>query len=145
MKNGTKIMKQNLQKLIGVIGVLVSTSFVDINNPANAAPSTFQQSCNNITISGNILMANCSRINGSFNQSSLVLLGIENIDGTLKVTNPRKVSNYQLSCDNIGFNGFNGNLLKATCKRRSGIANNTSLVLNGIENINGFLKYTSAP
>jgi hypothetical protein len=89
-----------------------------------------------------VLSANCRRINGSFNRTSLVLQGIENIDGTLRVTNPAQVSNYQLSCDRLG---IQGNVLQAICKRRDGTPNRTSLVLNGIENINGILKYTSTP
>ncbi|AVH74012.1 CVNH domain-containing protein [Nostoc sp. 'Lobaria pulmonaria (5183) cyanobiont'] len=132
-------MKQNL---FNVIALLATSTLVGINNPANATPSNYQKSCNNISVFGNVLSANCSRTNGSFNKTSIVLRGIENINGTFKVTDPGKVSNYQFTCQNIR---IRGNDLKAACKSRNGTLKWTSTVLQGIENINGVLKYSSSP
>ncbi len=129
-------------QLLGILTVLSTSAFIGINRPVNAAPSSYQQTCNNIAIAGNVLSANCRRINGSFRRSSIVLQGIENIDGNLTVTNPTRVSNYQQSCNNIR---IQGNVLQANCRTRNGRLNRTSLVLNGIENIDGILKYTSTP
>lgn len=132
-------MKQNL---FSVIALLATSTLVGINSPANATPSNYQETCNHISVSGNVLSANCRRRDRQFNETSIVLRGIENINGTFKVTDPAKVSNYQLTCDDIR---IRGNDLTATCKRRNGTLKRTSIVLQGIENINGVLTYTSSP
>lgn len=132
-------MKRNL---ISVITLLATSTLVGISSPANAKPSSYHKSCNNISVHGNILSANCSRPNGTVNQTGIVLRGIENVNGTLKVTKLGKFSNYQLSCSNIH---SRGNVLLANCRRINGTAKRTSIVLQGIENINGVLKYTSSP
>ncbi|KAF3888592.1 MULTISPECIES: mannose-binding lectin [Nostocales] len=132
-------MKPNV---FSVIALLATSTLVGINSPANATPSSYQKTCNNILVSGNVLSANCRRINGTFKQTSIVLRGIENINGTFKVTNPEQVSNYQLTCEQIG---IRGNVLTASCKKRNGTLKQTSTVLQGIENIDGVLKYTSNP
>jgi uncharacterized protein (UPF0333 family) len=135
-------MKLILKRLIAFLAVILLGFGISINEPANAAVSNYQLTCTNIAISGNVLSAYCRRINGSYDQSSLTLLGIENIDGVLEVTSANQVSNYELTCPNIG---INGNVLTATCRRRDQSLNTSSLVLNGIENIDGVLKYTSSP
>lgn len=76
-------MKHNL---FSVIAVLVTSSLVVINGPANAKPSTYQLSCNNIYSRGNILSATCRRANGTFRRTSILLRGIENINGVLRYT-----------------------------------------------------------
>ncbi|MFS0518588.1 CVNH domain-containing protein [Nostoc sp. UIC 10607] len=130
------------RKLLGVVAFLTTSILVAITSSGNAKTSNYQQTCNEIAISGNVLSADCARLDGKFNKTSIVLLGIENIDGTLKQTDPTKISNYQFSCNYIH---IEGNELKATCKKRDGTPNPTSITLNGIENINGVLKYTSSP
>ncbi|MEH2121681.1 CVNH domain-containing protein [Nostoc sp.] len=132
-------MKRNL---FSVIALLATSTLVGINTPANATSSSYQKSCNHISVYGNILSASCSRSNGSFNKTSIELQGIENINGTLQVTDPGKASNYQFSCQHIR---IRGNYLKAACKRRDGTLQWTSTVIQGIENIEGNLKYTSSP
>ncbi|MBD2604818.1 hypothetical protein H6G81_09840 [Scytonema hofmannii FACHB-248] len=132
-------MKTNF---VGIIGLLFTCTSLGIIPRADAAPSSYQKTCSQISIAGNQLSAICKTRNGSLNQTSLTLRGIENIDGNLKVTNPNKVSSYQNSCPEIG---INGRRINATCKRRDGSLKRTSIVLNGIENIDGFLKYTSSP
>ncbi|MBW4592324.1 MAG: CVNH domain-containing protein [Brasilonema angustatum HA4187-MV1] len=132
-------MKRNL---FNIIALLATSTLVGINSPANATPKGYQRSCNHISVYGNILSAQCSRINGSFNKTSIVLRGIENVNGTLRVTDPNKVSNYQFTCQNISIRGNN---LKAACNRRNGTPQWTSTVLRGIENIDGVLKYTGSP
>ncbi|MEH2468018.1 CVNH domain-containing protein [Nostoc sp.] len=64
---------------------------------------------------------------------------IENIDGELKVTDPNKPSSFDQSSTEIS---INGDVLSATCKKRDGSPNKSSIILNGIENIDGELKYT---
>ncbi|MBN3879127.1 MULTISPECIES: CVNH domain-containing protein [unclassified Nostoc] len=131
-------MKLNL---FSVIALLATSTLVGINSPGNATPSNYQETCNHISVSGNVLSANCRRRNGTFNKTSIVLRGIENINGTFKVNNPAKVSNYQLTCDDIR---IRGNHLTATCKRTNGTLKRTSIFLQGIKNINGVLKYSSS-
>ena len=130
------------RKLSNLIAFLATSTLVGINSPAHATASNYYRSCNHISVFGNVLSADCSRINGSFNKTSIVLRGIENINGTFKVTNQYKVSNYHLTCRSIR---IRGNYLEAACSRRNGTLKWTSIVLQGIENINGVLKYTSSP
>lgn len=130
------------QSLLSVIVFLATSTLVEINSPANARPSSYQETCNEISVSRNFLSANCRRRNGTVKQTSIVLRGIENINGNLKITNPRKVSTYQETCNTIS---VYGNVLSANCRRRDGTVKQTSIVLQGIENINGVLKYTSSP
>jgi hypothetical protein len=60
----------------------------------------------------------------------------------LKVTNPKKIANFNLTCNNTA---MDGNVLSGSCRKINGAFNKTSLVLNGIENIDGVLRYTSSP
>ncbi len=75
-------MKPNL---FSVIVLLATSTLVGINSPANARPSSYQKTCNHISVSGNILSANCRQANGTVKRTSIVLQEIENINGTLKV------------------------------------------------------------
>jgi hypothetical protein len=115
---------------------------VGVNKPASAHLSNFQDSCSNISIRGNILTATCNSLTGQRRKTSLELKGIENINGKLRVTDINKDSNFQDSCSNIS---IYGNELSATCGKLNGQSRQTSTVLNGIENDNGILEYTSSP
>ena len=101
--------------------------------------SSYQQNCTEISVNGNVLSAICKKYDGSLNKTSIVLMGIENIDGELKVTDPKKPSSFHQSCTEIS---INGDVLSATCKKHDGSPNKTSIVLNGIQNSDGSLKYT---
>ncbi|WP_375505840.1 CVNH domain-containing protein, partial [uncultured Nostoc sp.] len=85
--------------------------------------SSYQGSCSEISINGNVLSAICKRSDGSLNKTSIVLNGIENIDGKLKITDPNKPSSYQGSCSEIS---INGDVLSAICKRSDSSLNKTS-------------------
>ena len=53
--------------------------------PADAqGASTYQMSCRHIGVAGSTLFANCRRMDGSFNRTSILIPGIENIDGVLR-------------------------------------------------------------
>lgn len=101
--------------------------------------SSYQKTCTEISVNGNELSATCEKRNKSPSQTSITLMGIENIDGELKVTDPDKPSSFHLSCTEIS---IDGDVLSANCERIDGSLNKTSIVLNGLENIDGELKYT---
>jgi hypothetical protein len=109
---------------------------------ASAAPSSYQLTCSNISLSGNVLSAVCRRRNQTLNRTSIVLRGIENIDGTLRVINPGGIASFQLTCRNTS---VNGSQLSGSCRKINQTYVNTSTNINGIENINGVLTYTSRP
>jgi hypothetical protein len=46
--------------------------------------SSFQNSCSGIYVSGDVLSANCRRIDGSYRRSSIEIPGIANINGQLQ-------------------------------------------------------------
>ncbi|MBD2778933.1 CVNH domain-containing protein [Iningainema tapete] len=112
-------------------------------NPAFAAPtspSSYQSSCQNIGVSGATLTAQCRRINGTFNNTSILIRGIYNDNGVLRYTsNATAASSYQSSCRNIGVSGAT---LTAQCRRINGTFNNTSILIRGIYNDNGVLRYS---
>jgi hypothetical protein len=109
---------------------------------ASDAPSSYQLTCSNISLSGNVLSAVCRRRNQTLNRTSIVLRGIENIDGTLRVINPGGIASFQLTCRNTS---VNGSQLSGSCRKINQTYVNTSTNINGIENINGVLTYTSRP
>jgi Tfp pilus assembly protein FimT len=112
-------------------------------NPAFAAPtdpSSYQSSCRNIGASGATLTAQCRRRNGTHNNTSILIRGIYNDDGNLRYTsNATDTSSYQSSCRNIGVSGAT---LTAQCRRRNGTHNNTSILIRGIYNDDGNLRYS---
>jgi CVNH domain-containing protein len=108
-------------------------------SPANAeGTSSFQRSCDHISIAGNALVATCRRVDGSMNRTSLVLLGIENIDGELRLTGRGQPATFQDSCRHTR---MDGGTLTATCHRIDHSDEQTSVELPGISNINGNLQY----
>lgn len=113
-----------------------------VSLPAVAALSSYQLTCTDISISGNVLLGNCRKINGLFNKTSIALKGIENIDGTLKVLDPSKTANFNLTCQGTT---VNGDQLSSSCRTRDQRLVSTKTSINGIENIDGVLKYTSSP
>lgn len=56
-------------------GVLI---FSNLNSSSN-----FQNSCTNITITGNTLVANCRKLNNTYNKTSILVPGIKNNNGVL--------------------------------------------------------------
>ncbi|WP_254173513.1 CVNH domain-containing protein [Planktothrix pseudagardhii] len=135
----------NLNRWIKAISVLIFVvSLALITSPlsANAASSSYQLTCEDIDIYGSVLEATCRRRDQSLNQTDLLLKGIENIDGTLKVTSSWRPANFDQSCDDIS---IRGDVISARCRTRAGYYVSTSLRLTGIENIDGELQYTSEP
>lgn len=105
--------------------------------------SNYQLTCRDISIDGNVLTATCQRRDGSWNETSLVLKGIENIDGNLEVTDPNQDSSFDQTCENVS---IDEDVITARCQTRDGSWNDsTSITLNGIENIDGELTYTGSP
>ena len=49
-------------------------------------PSTFQDTCRNIRISGARLSARCERLDGSYSRTSILIRGIHNNNGRLEYT-----------------------------------------------------------
>jgi hypothetical protein len=120
-----------------VIGIATISLCVAFSSAQADTPSSFQKSCTNITVSRATLQAQCRKIDGTWNSTSIEITGIENINGVLKVTGASP-SSYQKTCRDIG---INGDVLMATCQKVDGSWQGTSLEVPGIANINGVLKY----
>ncbi|MCW9679636.1 CVNH domain-containing protein [Dolichospermum planctonicum UHCC 0167] len=132
-------MKKLTWFLAAILSFVVSLGGV---SPAFAAPSSYQFTCSNISVSDNVLSASCKRRNQSYNRTSIVLKAIENIDGTLNFTDPRKDANFNLSCKDTS---VSGDRLSGKCQKIDGSYVDTAIAINGIENIDGNLTYTSNP
>jgi hypothetical protein len=90
------------------------------------APRSYQNSCTNISIAGATLVETCRRIDGSFNQTSIVLQGIENIDGRLEFTQPGQTASFQNNCNAIH---VIGSTLTANCRRINSSYERTSILI----------------
>ncbi len=110
--------------------------------PAYAA-SDFGLSCSNarVLISSDLpwLAADCLRVDHTYVSTSLLLTGIENLDGALTRTSTSllKLSTFQKSCSTLRIEGSS---LRAICTRNDGSALDSSLILP-IGNQDGFLTY----
>jgi hypothetical protein len=131
-----------LRLLTFAAGALCVVAGCAVVPPADAqSSSTYQNSCGNIFIEGATLVATCRRVDGSFHQTSIMLEGIENIDGQLQFTQPGQPASFQNSCRNIR---VAGSTLTAICRRTDGSYEPTSLDTLGISNIDGHLRYDSS-
>ncbi|MEH1815209.1 MAG: CVNH domain-containing protein [Nostoc sp.] len=136
----TKLSKSPRLITLAVCSAMLTTIPIDAAFARPSSSSTYQNSCRNIGVSGDILTASCRRRNGTFNLTSIRIRGIENIDGKLRYTGRSTApSTYQYSCPSIGVAGAT---LSASCRKINGTFNPTSIRIRGIENIDGILKYS---
>ncbi|TDP46201.1 CVNH domain-containing protein [Zavarzinia compransoris] len=110
---------------------------------ASAAPSSFQRSCSDIQIevsgSDAYLVAQCKDRQGRYRNTELLLLGYQNIDGTLKRQGYEGAS-FQRSCDQYWLDVSHEKVfLNGSCKRRNGSYRQSRIELQGIHNDNGQL------
>jgi hypothetical protein len=139
------VFKVNLNRAIKALCVFIfvfSVALIARPLSAVAAPSPYPLNCEDINIYGSVLEANCRKNDQSLNETHLLLRGIENIDGTLRVTSSYRPANFDESCRSIS---ISGDVISALCRTRNGRWVSTSLRINGIENIDGELTYTSEP
>ena len=101
-------------------------------------PASFQDSCKNISIAGATISATCRRTDGSLNRTSIVLRGIGNVNGQLRLTQPDEPATFQDSCRNIH---VIGSTLTATCRLLDGSYSETSILIPTIANIDGNLQF----
>lgn len=106
--------------------------------PTYAQDTGYQSSCNRVSVIGATLQAVCRRLDGSYRPSSIVLQGIENVDGQLQVTQPGQPATFQSSCRRVHVTGAT---LSARCRRLDGSYQTTSVVIQGLANIDGMLRY----
>jgi hypothetical protein len=119
------------------LGLLASTT--TFSPPAQAVEaSSYQSSCRNIGISGDLLSANCRTRAGGYKNTNIRVRGIENNDGNLRFVGLGVSSSYQRSCRNIGVAGAT---LTASCRRINGTYKGTAILIPGIKNIDGNLTY----
>ena len=125
---------------LAACGAIIATIPI---NPAFAAPtdpSSYPASCRNIRVTGATLTASCRRINGTYKSTSILIRGIFNGNGVLLYSsNPRAASSYQNSCRRIDVAGAT---LTASCRRINGTYKSTSILIKGIYNNNGVLRYS---
>lgn len=113
-------------------------------NPAISRRSTFQQTCTNVQFSiinnEPTISADCSRLNSKVKSSTLVLRGIVNMNGRL--AQDSGPSTFQKACKDMQISVDDTAVaLSATCPKKTGQFEKSSLPINGIENINGSLTY----
>ena len=100
--------------------------------------STYQLSCTQVAVVGSSLSANCRRIDGSWNRTSILIPSIENIDGALRFTGAGQPSTFQNSCVEAG---VAESRIFARCRKIDGSFNRTTILIPGIENVDGVLRY----
>ncbi|MDZ8235626.1 MAG: CVNH domain-containing protein [Nostoc sp. ChiQUE01a] len=106
---------------------------------ANAwATGQFSQTCQNISVEGSTLTADCQNADGYTVSTTTIDLNpyISNLDGTLSWDGDK----FALTCDNIGLAGRNR--LRAECERADGETLGTYINLDEhLANIDGQLKF----
>jgi hypothetical protein len=137
----TKLMQSSHVLTVAVCGAILATMPVETAFAKATDPSTYQDSCTSLGVTGATLTAVCRRRDGSFNdQTTIRIRGIDNVNGKLAYArNPTAISTYQDSCENIDVIGAT---LIAKCRRRDGSFNDqTTIRIRGIDNVNGKLTY----
>ncbi|MBN3873860.1 MAG: CVNH domain-containing protein [Nostoc sp.] len=125
---------------LAACGAIIATIPINAAFAAPTDPSSYPASCRNIRVTGATLTASCRKINGTYNSTSILIRGIFNGNGILLYSgNPRSASSYQNSCRNISVAGAT---LTASCRRINGTYNSTSILIKGIYNNNGVLRYS---
>jgi hypothetical protein len=69
-----------------LVGIATISLCVASSSAQADTPSSFQKSCTNIVVSGATLQAKCRKVDGTWDSTSIEIIGIENINGVLKVT-----------------------------------------------------------
>jgi CVNH domain len=131
-------LKPVRRQLALLVAAGISAVFPVLIAPANAQDTGYQSSCNRISVIGATLEAACRRLDGSYQRTSIVLQGIENVDGQLQLTQPGQPATFHSSCRNIHVAGAT---VSARCRRRDGSNQDTSIVIQGLANIDGTLRY----
>lgn len=113
--------------------------------PANAVPSSFQQSCTDIklTTAGGTatITASCRKADGTPIPASLNLKNLTNFNGKLTLNPEDPAASFALTCDAAKLDTTTVTL-SARCKDARGVLKPaTSVVLENIGNFNGQLKY----
>lgn len=137
------MIKNFLEKAVKFIAAFAFAAvFLVFNNSSALAsqPSSFQQTCSNIQVHGDLLVAECLTRDQRPNSTLVGLRGVENIDGTLEQHSTSQAATFEQTCFN---ESIRGDVLTATCLTRNQNLKTTSLELLGIENIDGDLEYTS--
>lgn len=101
-------------------------------------PTSFVQTCKDLALDGDTLYADCKTPQQTFKRTSLLLKGIENIDGQLKVSSSWNPASFYWSCENIS---LRGSVIFARCQTRAQRYTPTRLELTGIVNVGGELQY----
>ena len=110
---------------------------------AQAKPSSFQRSCDDIRIevtsSGAYLSAQCRDGQGQYRATDMRLIGYQNDDGYL-IRYGFENSSFQHSCDQYWLEVTDGwGALHGNCRSRDGSYVESEIELQGIENIGGQL------
>jgi hypothetical protein len=116
--------------------VLAAGATADVAHAQRA--STYQLSCTKVTVVGSTLSANCRRIDGGSNRTAILIPSIENIDGALRFSGAGEPSTFQNSCVEAG---VAGSRIFARCRRIDGSFTRTTILIPGIENVDGVLRY----
>jgi CVNH domain len=135
----TSNLKQFYTRMTAAIGLTLLTA--TIASPAFARdPSSYQNSCKDISLKSNVLSATCRTRDGrQEKRTSVVLRGINNRDGRLVDDGGNAPASFQNSCFATKATGDD---LLANCfkiNRKDAVFN--QIKIQGIRNDNGSLKY----
>ncbi|MBW4599070.1 MAG: CHAT domain-containing protein [Calothrix sp. FI2-JRJ7] len=146
MKNFRSITTTQLWKLFPII--LLSAYLTSLILPfifeklpfhfVGRPSSSFQNSCDNISIIGSDVSAKCKTVDNKDNLTTISVPGIRNDNGNLSFVGFNNLSNFHSAneCKNIY---INRDVISGNCRRNDGSYNLTSISLPGIHNYDGNL------
>jgi hypothetical protein len=137
----TKLFQPSRLVTLAACGAILATMLVEGAFAKATDPSTYQDSCTGISASGATLTAVCRKRDGTFNIKTAILIrGIDNVEGKLTYSrNATAASTFQDSCNNIDVVGAT---LTAQCRRRDGSFHETTILIRGVDNVEGKLTYS---
>ncbi|MFK7827684.1 MAG: CVNH domain-containing protein [Oligoflexales bacterium] len=104
---------------IGIIALALSANVF--------ANEDISQTCEDFTIEGNEVSAYCRDQAGDFTKTTIVIHGVENINGNLTKKNNFRPAGFHNSCNEISIDDYG--IISASCKSRDGSWFETSLDL----------------
>jgi hypothetical protein len=138
--NMPKAIRAGFVSMVSV-AMLVGTMSVMAEMPA----SSYQKTCKEVKVEGNMLKASCQKMDQSWMDTSITINGLANLDGALTYEtkcpmDSTPAGSFDKTCKDMSIEA-DGVTLKGECQKKDQSWMATSIAISNIANIDGQLKY----